>query len=307
MLFSYDTDILPKVRMIGKINYIKPWIHFARTANEFILYVIREGEMFLEEDGIRYQLKKGDFFLLEPELFHKGYREASCSYYYVHFKHSGLRRVHPKEEEQAICDMLEKRKISLLSYSLDEKDPTDPYALFQKQDSIIDYQDTKGILNLAVSIYNRREEHYKRMASVELHRFLMNTAHAFVLNHSAVKTGSSVKKSVVKVDGILNYLNSNYMHKITSEMLEEKFEVNFDYINRVFTERNGDTIFHYLNSIRISHAKELISTTNLNFSEVAYLTGIEDAYYFTKIFKKYCGMTPTQYYQYCSSEAREDF
>jgi YesN/AraC family two-component response regulator len=291
--------------MIGKINYMKPWSHFARTANEFILYVIREGEMFLEEDGIRYHLKKGDFFLLEPELFHKGYKEASCSYYYVHFKHSDLKKINPSEEAQEVSDILEKRRISLLSYNLDEKDPTDPYAVFQKQYNISDFQDAKGILNLAVSIYNRREEHYKRLASVELHRFLMYIAHAFVLNRNSMLTGNSIKRSVTKVEEILNYLNSNYMHKITSTMLEELYEVNFDYINRVFCERTGNTIFQYLNSIRISHAKELIGTTNLNFSEIAYLTGIEDAFYFTRIFKKYCGMTPTQYYKSCRSEAKD--
>lgn len=305
MLFSYNTDILPKVRMIGKINYIKPWIHFARTANEYILYVIREGEMFLEEDGVRYHLQKGDFFLLEPDLFHKGYKEASCSYYYVHFKHSGLKRVHPSEEDQAITDILEKRRTSLLSYNLEEKDPTDPYAIFKKQDNILDYHEVKGILNLAVSIYNRREEHYKRLASTELHRFLMNVAHGFVLSQNSMMGGSGIKKSSTKVEEILNFLNSNYMHKITSTMIEEQYEVNFDYINRVFQERTGNPIFHYLNSIRISHAKELISSSNLNFNEIAYLTGIEDAFYFTKIFKKYCGMTPTQYYKCCRSEIRE--
>jgi YesN/AraC family two-component response regulator len=305
MLFSYNTDLLPKVRMIGKINYIKPWVHFARTANEFILYVIREGEMFLEEDGIRYHLKKGDFFLLEPELFHKGYKEASCSYYYVHFKHSDLKRINPNEETQVVSDSLEKRRISLLSYNLDEKDPTDPYAIFSKLDNIIDYQEIKGILNHAVSVYNRREEHYKRAASTELHRFIMDIAHAFVLNQNTIKNGSMIKKSVTKVEGILNFLNSNYMHKITSTMIEEQYEVNFDYINRVFYEVTGNTIFHYLNSIRISHAKELISSTNLKFGEIAYLAGIEDNYYFTRIFKKYCGMTPTQYYKSCRSEERE--
>jgi YesN/AraC family two-component response regulator len=305
MLFSYNTDILPKVRMIGKINYINPWIHFTRTANEYILYIIREGNMYLEEDNIQYHLKKGDFFLLEPDLCHKGYKEAPCSYYYVHFKHSNLIRIKGEEELQAVSDILEKRKTSLLSYNLDEKDPTDPYAVFKKHDNIIDFQDFKGILNMAVSVYNRREEHYKRLASVELHRFLMNIAHAFVLNENAMRTGNTVKKSVLKVDCILNFLNSNYMHKITSVMIEDNFEVNFDYINRVFSERTGNTIFHYLNHIRITHAKELISTTNLNFNEIAYLTGIEDSFYFTKIFKKYCGMTPTQYYKYCNSEIRE--
>lgn len=297
MLFSYNTDILPKVRMIGKINYVKPWIHFERTSNEYILYFIREGDMYLEEDKIRYHLKKGDYFLLEPDLSHKGYKEAPCSYYYAHFKHPDMFKINPELEEQAISDIIKKRKISLLSYNLDEADPTDPYTVLGKHENLADYQDYKGILNLAVSVYNRREEHYKRLSSVELHRFLMKTAHEFVLNHTAQTTGSAIRKSYLKVDGILNYLNSNYMNKINSIQIEEIYEVNFDYINRVFSERTGHTIFQYLNSIRITHAQELISTTNLNFNEIAYLTGIEDQFYFSKMFKKYCGLTPTQYYE----------
>jgi YesN/AraC family two-component response regulator len=231
---------------------------------------------------------------------------APCSYYYVHFKHADLTAIEKAKEQQAITDVLEKRKTSLLSYNLDEADPTDPYTIFQKHENILDYQDNKGILNLAVSIYNRREEHYKRQASVELHRYLLNVAHGFVIGQNAVVTGKTVKKSEVKVDEILNYLNSSYMNKISSVMIEDRFEVNFDYINRIFLERTGNTIFHYLNSIRISHAKELICTTNLKFSEIAYLTGIEDNYYFTRIFKKFCGMTPTQYYKLSKSEMRND-
>lgn len=305
MLFLYNTDLLPQVRMIGKINYTEPWIHFARTANEYILYVIRDGDMYLEEDNIRYHLKKGDLFLLEAGLFHQGYKEASCSYYYVHFKHSDLSRIEKKKEKKAIAEMLEKRRLSLLSNNLDENDPTDPYAIFPKHDNILDYEDNKGILNLAVSIYNRREEHYKRQTSVELHRYLMNVAHGYVMGQNVIHTGKTLKKSEIKAYEILDYLNSNYMNKISSDVIEKLFEVNFDYINRVFFERTGDTIFHYLNSIRISHAKELICTTNLKFSEIAYLTGIEDNYYFTRIFKKFCGMTPTQYYKLSRSGTRD--
>lgn len=296
MLFSYNTDILPKVRMIGKINYVKPWIHFERTANEYILYYIREGDMYLEENNIPYHLRKGDYFLIEPGLCHKGFKEASCHYYYVHFKHPDLRRIEHEFEEKSICDVIDNRKASLLSYNLDEVDSTEPYGVFEKYDNLKDYQDYKRVLNRAVSIYNRREEHYKRLSSVEFHLFLMKVAHEFVLNHLS-KGSTGIKKSYLKVDEIIIYLNSNYMNKINSKLIEEMFEVNFDYINRVFSERTGQTIFRYLNSIRINQGKELISTTDLNFNEIAFLIGIDDPYYFSKLFKKYCGVTPTKFYE----------
>ena len=55
--------------------------------------------------------------------------------------------------------------------------------------------------------------------------------------------------------------------------------------------------FAYLNILRINNAKQLISTTDLPFSEIAYLVGIEDRYYFSKLFRKMTGMSPTEYYK----------
>lgn len=89
MLISYNADLLPKVRMLGQIRYNEPWIHFSRCINEWVLYVIRDGNLYLQEDGIRYHLSAGDFFLLEPGLPHEGYQKAACDYYYAHFTHPG--------------------------------------------------------------------------------------------------------------------------------------------------------------------------------------------------------------------------
>ena len=49
MLLSYNADLLPRVRMLGRINYTEPWIHFSRTIDEYVLYVIRDGNMYLQE------------------------------------------------------------------------------------------------------------------------------------------------------------------------------------------------------------------------------------------------------------------
>ena len=92
MLLSYNADLLPRVRMMGQIRYSQPWIHFRRCSGEYILYVIRDGDMYLQKDGQRYHLRSGDFFLLEPGLLHEGYQKAVCEYYYAHFTHPDMKR-----------------------------------------------------------------------------------------------------------------------------------------------------------------------------------------------------------------------
>ncbi len=296
MLFSYDTETLPKVRMIGRIKYPGQWIHFSRVIDEYILYLIREGDMYIEEKGTQYHLKAGDLFILEPNTPHRGYKEASCDYYYVHFQNVTLNPLSSDKKKFAMKELSEKRIETLASYNLDSGNVTDQITYIPKLFSLQN-QEFRTILKEAIDIYNHREEHYKRVTSTMLHLFLLQVAHENLLQHNANRNSTHLKKSAVVAEMILKYLNSNYFEKISSSIIEKTFEVNFDYINRVFSDITGNTIFHYLNTLRISHAKELIATTNLTFSEIGYLVGIHDRYYFTKQFKKYAGMTPTEYFE----------
>ena len=124
MLISYNADLLPKVRMLGQIRYNEPWLHFSRCINEWVLYVIRDGNLYLQEDGVRYHLSAGDFFLLEPGLPHEGYQKAACDYYYAHFTHPDMHRA--ADDRQAMALLAEKRRQSLVGYNLDACDPTAP-------------------------------------------------------------------------------------------------------------------------------------------------------------------------------------
>ena len=151
-------------------------------------------------------------------------------------------------------------------------------------------------LHTAVECYDSREDDYKRRASALLHSFLLQTAHEHLLARNSAQ-GRKIRKSDVIAEQLLRYLNQNYTRRLTSREIEELFEGNFDYLNRVFSSLTGSPVFAYLNILRINNAKQLISTTDLPFSEIAYLVGIEDRYYFSKLFRKMTGMSPTEYYK----------
>lgn len=293
-MYSLNTEVLPTVRMVGRIKYSTPWKHFERILKkEFVVYIIISGEMFIQEGIIRYHLKAGEFFILKPGIKHKGYAFATCDYFYFHFSDNGF-SLSDFSEKEIIPKMLEKRRSSKLSYCLSEKTPTDGITYLPKLFKV-SHMDFKDKIREIINIYQNREELYKQRVSVEFLSFLSSVAHEFVLEK--VDTAEKKHKGEILTEQLLNYLNNNYTKKIKSVDIEIEMDMNFDYLNRIFSQFTGNTIFKYLNSLRIKNSKELIATTNLSFGDIGEMVGFPDKYYFSKLFHKETGMTATEYYK----------
>ena len=63
----------------------------------------------------------------------------------------------------------------------------------------------------------------------------------------------------------------------------------------VFSQQSGQTFTEYLIYLRLNKAKELLRTTEMKTSQIAHETGYNDAHYFSYIFKKNTGMTPSEF------------
>ncbi|MBZ4646783.1 MAG: AraC family transcriptional regulator [Clostridia bacterium] len=297
MILSIDTDILPKVRFIGSISYKTPWIHFPRIANEYILYIIKSGELYIKEDEKEYVLKKGDFFLLQPNKLHEGFKESCCTYYFVHFKHPNIREVTGISSVELAKEILHKRKTSLTGDSLSDLIITDSICYLPKYYHIESESILLSLfhnLNESIDDYYKKYEEYKKIASCNLLKLLIIISREYATTEIE-NSQTHFRKSFIKVKNIIDYINKECHKKLTSQDIENIFESNYDYLNRVFHSITGYTILNYLNIVRINKAKELIESTSMNFSEIGYLVGIDNPYYFSKLFKKYTGMTPTEY------------
>lgn len=293
-LLSIDANIIPNVRLIGHVSYTKPWIHFERTINEYILYIVKSGELYIQEGDMKYSLKKGDMLLLEPNIAHKGFKPSCCHYYYIHFKHPSIHTVINKSYDEISQYLIQRRKQSLSS-NIYEYDIGDNFLYyFPKYYHIENENEIMTLLTIIDNVFYEKYEGYKRIASLKFLELLITISKDYTSTKiSSVQAHFS--KAFVKCRSIINYLNKNYSKKINSKDIEEIFESNYDYLNRVFHKMTGYTITNYLNYIRINRAKELLITTPIKISDVSYLVGIDDPYYFSKLFKKYTGMSPTQY------------
>lgn len=93
----------------------------------------------------------------------------------------------------------------------------------------------------------------------------------------------------------IEYINVHYPESITLNDTAEHTYVSTFYLSRMFTKELGKNFIDYLNEIRIEKAKEFLINTNYKTYEVAEMVGVRDAHYFSKLFKKYTGVTPSEY------------
>lgn len=93
----------------------------------------------------------------------------------------------------------------------------------------------------------------------------------------------------------VEYIQAHYSEQVTLNEVAEHVYVSTYYISRMFKRELGKNFVDYLNEIRIEKAKELLKDVRYKTYEVAENVGIPDAHYFSRLFKKYAGVTPTEY------------
>ncbi len=105
------------------------------------------------------------------------------------------------------------------------------------------------------------------------------------------------------VAGVRNYVRQNYAGKLVLGDVAKRFQVSPNHLSSVFKKYNGAGFAEFVAQVKVEKAKELIRDGKYKMFEVAQLLGFDDAFYFSKVFKKIAGMSPREYY--VSSTQRE--
>lgn len=102
------------------------------------------------------------------------------------------------------------------------------------------------------------------------------------------------KKYVVKQ--MIRYFNEHYHEKISLDQIAKNMYLSTFYLSKIFKAETGDTPINYLIELRMEKARDLMeSSPDLSIQTVASMVGYEDAYHFSKLFKKHFGTAPSKY------------
>lgn len=114
------------------------------------------------------------------------------------------------------------------------------------------------------------------------------------LSDSQDKTKLTIQ-SQLYAGKIKEYISDNYMRELSLEKISRHVCLSPNYCATVFRESSGFTIMDYLRRVRIERAKELLVNTSLSVGEIAEKVGYETLFQFSRLFKKYMGIAPTEY------------
>lgn len=280
----------PYINLFDSIR-VDNCIHFQRTPDEHIAFFIVNGDMYLMEDGIHYHLQEGDWLQLEPGKEHVGYNVSEhCTYFYIHFHMDGFAFL--ERDESIIIEQLSRNRMQ----ALQGKRITEPIVfpkLFHTKNHIA-YNSILETLNQGRQYFNGYKEFCDIQTSCLLLDLFVHLSRSFA-QQMLSNEEKSIKQSTFIVHQLLKEINYNYAEKFSSSLIESKFSCNFDYINRIFKKETGQTIFSYLTKVRISQAKMLLTSSNLKIKTIALRVGYEDIYYFSNVFKKETGFSPSHF------------
>lgn len=103
------------------------------------------------------------------------------------------------------------------------------------------------------------------------------------------------------------YVNKHYGDDISLDVLADRLNLSSGYLSSYFKENFGYSFSEYLNEIRISKAKELLTEGNSSIQQISVQVGYQNVSSFIRMFKRITGMPPGQYRRSGVDDSGHDF
>ena len=150
-----------------------------------------------------------------------------------------------------------------------------------------------AILDLLIDEVHRREAGYIQSLEALTTKLLLETARSITHVSANTDLESDIQSTVVRE--VIQYLNDNYAQPIRIRDIATQVHMSERHVSRLFLQATHKTIKTYLTDLRLDKACNLLLKMNVPITEVAEQTGYPDMRYFSTLFRKQFGITPSAF------------
>lgn len=233
------------------------------TEGHILIYCISgKGKARIEKQA--YNITAGEYILLPAGKPHEYSADDNNPWtiYWVHFTGSN--------SENFVTMMMQKMGSPVFSVSFHEKR-----------------------IHLFEEIYSSLEKGYGMdnicYASLGLQYFLASCCFDSQYNHLAKKEKND------SIERCISYMQKNIGRTLTLNEIADAVSLSPSHITTLFKKKTGFTLIEYFNHLKTQKACQYLLFTDLRVNEIAFRLGIEDPYYFTRMFTKIIGISPVKY------------
>ncbi|MBO5460164.1 MAG: AraC family transcriptional regulator [Lachnospira sp.] len=220
-----------------------------------------------------YKLSKGDLIIIPPGEIHRStfHGNMQSERFVLSFRDDQLGWIRSLIGEKLVAESLKTDVISIPSKRRDYVESLLNKLLFESDDPDILSPAfiQAGLLELLLFVIRCQQYENNVLKEIDVDNQLMQE--------------------------IATYVYNNYDKKISLDDMAQRFHISRSYLSKKFKTATGFGFKEYLNMVRIEESKRLLSNTDYSLIDIAIATGFENQSYFSRIFKKYTGLTPKQF------------
>ncbi|MBQ2941348.1 MAG: helix-turn-helix domain-containing protein [Clostridia bacterium] len=291
MFYSLDLSHFPKVAKVYSVTRKTVW----QVADPYNIFIyVEKGSCLVEINGEERKVEEGSIFFIPEGQSYKRSPDGDtfCTMTYIHFK-SG--EVIPLLAEELKSEIIKRRdgiNKSILENGTDES----PYAAY-----ISECCGFNGKENEFSEAFTRLRNNFSRH-HIES-GFKTSLALCEILGlmteetRDRIKAETRIEKAVPpNLRRALSFIKQNYTEEITLSDIAKHSSVTKQQIIRYFRKELKTTPMSYVTCCRLNRAKELfLNKSYQTVGEVASEVGFSDVHYFSRVFKKINGETPSEF------------
>lgn len=276
-----DTDMPVEYVSCGNLVNDNGFVHPKRNLDTYVLLLCIKGCLNIYSNNVKYELRPNQYLILLPGTTHFGYKPSTgyLSYYWVHFyiHDPSFKLISVKDSLDIINQYTEEKKF--------------PDVLLLPESGTIS-NDVRPIIYFSQLLDITKRDHYivSNLCHMSLSVLLMELSH----NYIETKQNSTQNLPALITD-IIEWIRKHADEQLQVKDIAQLFNYNPTYLSNLFKKYTGYSLLHYIQRIRISTAKTLLEDRRFTIAEIAQIAGYPDKKYFTRLFKKYEGITPNAY------------